>query len=248
LRDYRFGSLLKPAGKPVAVGARYQAFITVAAVRCYGSEDPSGSDEPYLVSNCYAVDPFRKDDAVTTRRNDFPDDISPPMQFGQGTRIAEEVSIPGDGHIKLDLALYDRELGASDHLEKKWSDITKTAILAGLSAISPLVGATAAVLEDKWALVTGVADLVGSAVADIFGDDLIAIRTLVIKPEYLERLILDPPSLTLTSGSIPGTAYNFPETSESGPEGGSWLFSGGGGTYRIFFNIQATRQVLTPLP
>jgi hypothetical protein len=248
-QEFRFGSILMPLGGPPNFESRWVVVVELAGLRCFGTDDPSGEDEAYLVSIVYAIDPLQQEKAVSSRRTDW-DTARPGDVIGKSTQLAEGFFIPGDGSILIRLALYDRELGASDHLEKKWSDLAKDGIIGGLTVLDPAIGAAAVALDEATHLISDISDALGGAIAGIFGDDKLGEIELPIHADFLERLIADGHGLPRTSGSIPGTNYNFPELQESGPESGQWFFSGNGdgGSYRPFLSIRAARVTLSPEP
>ena len=92
-----------------------------------------------------------------------------------------------------------------------------------------------------------ISNALGSVIADIFGDDLIADRDFVMNADFLGRLIHEG-GLSRTSASISGFHYNFPEIPEGGDAGRSWLFEGGGGSYRVFFSVRAGTIDLSAQP
>ena len=48
---YSFGSIIKPANSFPDVGKRFHVTVTLAGVRCFGTDDPSGTDEPFLITS-----------------------------------------------------------------------------------------------------------------------------------------------------------------------------------------------------
>jgi hypothetical protein len=245
---YSFGSIIKPLDAAPKIPVRFVVTIDIAAIKCFGTEDPSGEDETYLIATIYAVDPMARERAVQTKRIDF-GEIEEGLVFGQGHQLVEGFFIPGDGSIRLHVGLFDVESGGQKELEKKWGDTAKAGIIGGLAAINPALGAGAIAVEEATGLIGDVSKVLGGAVAEIFGDDTIAVRDLDIKADFLQRLIAEGSNgLPRTSGSIPGIGYNFPELAEGGDEGRQWLFEGGGGSYRIFFSVRAGPLTLSPSP
>ena len=245
---YSFGSILKPLDAAPTIPVRFVVTIDISAIKCFGTEDPSGEDETYLVATIYAVDPMARERAVQTKRIDF-GSITEKQVFGQGHQLVEGFFVPGDGSIRIHVGLFDEESGSQNDLEKKWADTAKVGIIGGLAAINPALGAGALAVEEATGLITDVSNVLGGAVAEIFGDDTVAVRDLDIKADFLKRLIAEGSNgLPRTSGSIPGIGYNFPELAEGGDEGRQWLFEGGGGSYRIFFTVRAGPLTLSPSP
>jgi hypothetical protein len=245
-QQFKFGTIMKPLNREPVITSRFVVAIAVAAIKCFGTEDPSGEDEPYLISAIYAIDPMVREGAVQTARIDF-GAVSERQVFGAGHQLAQGFFIPGDGNIRMRVALWDQESARPANLEKKWGEAAKIAIIAGLTAAKPPAGGAVALLELATGWVSDISKAIGGVVADIFGDNLIAERDFVINADFLSRLVREG-SLPRTSGSIPGFRYNFPETPEGGEAGRSWLFEGGGGSYRIFFAVRTARIDLSPLP
>jgi hypothetical protein len=71
LQRFEFGSILKPLDGPPAYANRYLATIDIAAIKCFGTDDPGGTDEPYIVAAVYAIDPLVKEHAVQTNEIHF---------------------------------------------------------------------------------------------------------------------------------------------------------------------------------
>ena len=81
---------------------------------------------------------------------------------------------------------------------------------------------------------------IGGAIAGIFSDDRIDGKDFVVSSDYLLKLVSDSKSLERTSGSIPNISFNWPPPPgqpDGREEDFSWLFSGGGGSYRVFFRL-----------
>jgi hypothetical protein len=251
LQHFEFGSILKPLDGPPTYATRYIATIDIAAIKCFGTDDPGGTDEPYIVAAIYAVDPLDKVDSVQINEIHF-GDIDEGSIFAQGRRLTQgEISIPGDGNIQVNLSLWDEEIASPSGLQDTWRETATAAILAGLTLLNPAVGAAAASLEAAKGVVTDASRDLITEVSDFLGiaDDHIATREFPITADFLRRLIADGNNaLTRRSGSIPGIPYNFPELPETGDPGRSWLFEGEGGSYRIFLSVRASEVNLTPPP
>lgn len=252
---FEFGSIIKPLNNPPAVAARYLATIDIAAIRCFGTEDPGGGDEPYLVAAVYGIDPFVKEHAIQTSEIHFTKDdesIGAGAVFALGHQLTSTpIFIPGDGNIQVNISLWDEEVARPSALRDKWTGTVTAAILTGLTLLNPAVGGGAAALETAKGVVSDASRQLINIVGDFLGiaDDHIATHEFPITADFLKRLIANGAGMPRTSPSIPGIKYNFPELPETeDPAGHSWLFEGGGGSYRIFLSVRATEVTLSPSP
>lgn len=246
-QQFTFGTIVKPLNNPPQIGERVHVDIEVAAVRCFGTDDPSGTDEPYLISTVYKIDPSEGQNAVQTV-NVGPDDIgsvSPPAVFAQARQLANNVTVPGDGELRLHVQVWDQELlGNYNDVKTKTGEAAQAAIAAGLVALDAQVGGASAIISKLGGLLDSVGSAIGGIIADLLADDLIAEHDFTIPTEFLKALVENPGSLERTSDSVPGISFNYPALPQF-PEndsdaGRSWLFDGGdgGGTYRVFFRVK----------
>ena len=254
IQDFTFGQILKPADEPPVIVERFHVSVEISAIYCFTTDDPGGTDEPYLISNTYTIDPSVGQTSVHTVEisNDALGNHEAGDIFGQDQQLANNITVPGDGDITVNISLWDQELGINP--EKAVSSIgkiTSDAITAGLPALGAAIGSvvpgagTGAGLAAGTGLseimaASGITEAVGkaiaSAVVDLLGDDLVDQKSLVIPSSFLATLCKgDPATLEKTSKTINGMSYNFPQ----GPEDDSWLFDRGPGkgTYRIFLRV-----------
>jgi hypothetical protein len=199
----------------------------------------------------YGIDPFVREAAVQINEIHF-GSVDEKSIFAQGGRlIPQPILIPGDGNIQMNISLWDEEAARPTALQEKWREVVTAAILAGLTRLNPAVGAAAASLEVSKKVVTDASRELIKVVSDFLGisDDHLATREFSLTAGFLKRLIADGSGLPRTSGSIPGIHYNFPELPET-PDatGRSWLFEGGGGSYRIFLSVRAAEVQLSAQP
>jgi len=250
---YAFGSIVKPLDGPPLIASRFFVDLRVAGVTCFGTDDPSGTDEPYFVTVAVAVDPFNGDNSIQTVKFG-PDEIGPisPRQvFAKDHQLTDKAFlVPGDGSLRIHVKLMDLENGDPDAIKSKMSTAAQAAMAAGLAAI-PLVGPPGALVAKSSGILDTVGDALGGLVADIFGDDLIGQLDFVVDNAFLRQILSGDPSLTTRrSDSIPGEVYNFPQLKEDeSPESRSWLFDRGAGkgTYRMFFKIRVAPLVFKDL-
>jgi hypothetical protein len=111
-QQFSFGSIIKPADAFPDVGNRFHVTVTLAGVRCFGTDDPSGSDEPYLITSVFTIDPREKDKSAHTTRigPDSIGEVEVGRAFGQNSDLAVDFAVPGDSDIALNVQLFDQEL------------------------------------------------------------------------------------------------------------------------------------------
>ena len=99
------------------------------------------------------------------------------------------VLIPGVGNIQINLSLWDEEVASPNALQDKWRETATAAIIAGLTSLSPGVGAAAASLEAAKGIVTDASRDLIAAVSDFLGiaDDHIATHELSITRRLSEK-------------------------------------------------------------
>ena len=243
---YTFGTLLKPLGGPATIGARAHVSVSVAAIRCFGTDDPGGTDEPYLVSTVYALDPALGEKAHSTTLFGHADlgDVEAGDVFGKNRQLATDMMVPGDGEIRIHVQLWDEETleAPPEKVKNATSEVVQEGLRAGTVAIGAAYGgpggAAAAggvlAVAEAIGILDGVGNAIGGVVADLFADNLVDQLDFVIPSSFLKALVSgDPATGDRTSAAIPGVTFNFP----TGIEDDSWLFERGQGTYRMFFKI-----------
>jgi hypothetical protein len=255
---YSFGSIVKPANAFPDVGDRFHVSVTLAGVRCFGTDDPGfvlidpdATDEPFLITTVFAVDPREKDKSTVTTRigPEGVGEVAKGDVFGQNRDLVVDIAVPGDSDIAVNVELFDQELITNpEKAAKAISDAHTALLLAGvatLTAFVPPAGAVAAaavaVLKAS-GLLDEFSDGIGSVIANSFADDHLGSVNLRISNTFLKTLRDNPRSLDRTSDAIGGETYNFPQLPEDDSEAGrSWMFrEEGKGTYRPFFRVVLT--------
>ena len=250
-QPYSFGSIVKPAGTSPDVGDRAHVTVMLAGIRCFGTDDPSGTDEPFVITSVFAVDPRLKDKSLQTTRigPDGVGDVQVGSVFGENRDLAIDIAVPGDSDIALNVQLFDQELITNpEKARRAIADANTSAILAGVAALVALVppagGIAAAVVAVAKAtgLLDAFSDGIGSVISSLFADDHLGTVDLRITRDFLETLRTNPKSLDRRSDAIGGETYNFPQLPEDDSAAGrSWMFdSEGKGTYRPFFRVVLT--------
>lgn len=252
-QPYTFGSIIELADTFPDVGDRSHVTVMLAGVRCFGTDDPSGTDEPFLVTSVYAIDPRLKEKSLQTMRigPDGVGDVEVGRVFGQNRDMAVDFAVPGDGDIALNVQLFDEETVTNpEKARDAISDVIQGAIVAGVATLTvanaAAGGAAAAgvALLKATGLLNEFTEEIGSLIAGLFGDDHLGTVDLRVTRAFLETLRDNPQSLDRKSDAIGGETYNFPQLPEDDSEAGkSWMFRREGkGTYRPFFRIVLTER------
>jgi hypothetical protein len=250
VQAHTFGSIIMPLGVPPTIAKRFHVTVVLAGVRCWATDDPSGNDEPYIISAVYALDPREAEKAVQVQRIGNPGigEVDAGRTFAQNQDLAIDFAVPGDGDIRIHFELYDEETVSDPEQAKHLiSQEAQAGIAAGVVALTAafppagaIVGGVVAVAKAVGLLDT-FTDALGS-VASIFADDRLGVLDLKVSNEFLATLRDSPQNLERKSNAIGGASYNFPQLPEDKSEAGmAWFFDEDGrGTYRPFFRIQLT--------
>lgn len=246
-RKHEFGALQLLSGKvPKRVKREYyEADIEVAAIKCFGTEDPGSADEPYLiittVAPAGAFMDANRDSVVNTWRSQRYEDITEGEVFGTDLTVKRNIVFGPDG-ISLKLVLMEHEHGDEEELrrqiEEKGNELAKeiidaAALLAGLD----IDDATRDQVLDNDILST-LGDISAGILTDLLKDDRIDEKTWKIHGDILKTWA-DNPEVYNESG------VNYPDLPEyvktnfpfEGILDESMLFSGGGGSYKVFLRV-----------
>jgi hypothetical protein len=252
IQPHNFGTIIKPKAAPPEIGDRFHVTVMLAGIRCFATDDPFGTDEPYVITSVYALDSRQQDKSAHTSRHGPGDigDIEAGDVFAQNRDLAVDFAVPGDGDIRLHLDVFDVEaISDPEKAKQEISRSAQAAILAACAAITLAFPPAGAIVDGVVAAlkVTGLLDVATDAigsVAELFSDDLLGGIDLRIPNEFLVKLKDDPASLERTSDSIGGVSYNFPQSPEDDSAAGrSWIIDNAGkGTYRPFFRVILTER------
>jgi hypothetical protein len=239
---------------------RIRAEVSLAAVKCFGTEDPGGTDEVYLVISVVTINPnfSREDKLAFTTRTEIADAQAKDVIF-QARTLADAHAFPGSG-LRIHVAIFEHEHGDADELRDKiQAALDETAkkassALAGAAAAGDggLAGAAGDVIDFEVGgikpfkiLTLGLASLVTEALKD----DIVSEHEFVIPAEQLvawaerdeaTKRFLKYESSLRTSGDLPATVrFNWP------PPNQEFLFSGGGGSYKVYLQV---KPILTVEP
>ncbi|AHV95257.1 hypothetical protein [Paenibacillus sabinae] len=228
---------------------KYKASVTLAAVKCFGTEDPGGlftsaEDEPYVIISIISVNPNfgGTDTLVQTTRTEILEHVKAGAVIFENRTIGDISAFPGSG-IKIHVAIFDHEHGDANALRNKINNVLEDAARKGSGALA----AAAAANDPKLAgtvgditnfevggvkpfniLTYGVAGLL----TELLADDLIGEHEFYIpaadivewsNPEKYNSSLRTSPDLI---------RFNVPQRPED-----EFLFSGGGGSYKIYFRV-----------
>lgn len=259
VQNYELGFATKPLGAPPGFFETYEASVQVAAVKCFGTEDPSGEDEPYLVVSVISVNPnFKGEDELLTTKIIRAEGVRTGDTFGNGQTIGTEKVVAGEG-LRIHLALFEHEHGEPEKVREEIEKILKEAVKKGAEALVKAVaggdvplGGTVGEITDN-PLVIALTRGLSAAIAPLIADDQIGgEKVLSIKASKLVELAIDssePGSLDrfkrslLTTTSDPDIEFNFPIDHLDR----RWLFEGGDGSYKVYVKV-TPRKVILPVP
>lgn len=230
----------------------YTADIFIAAVKCFGTDDPGGifdggegEDEPYLlitVANPTAAACDDNVNVVRTWKSPIFTEIERGDLFCLNQLVFQDVVIGRHGII-LKIALMDNEHGSAEQvrreLEEQGARIAQTvkdavALLTGVNIDEALANQS---LEDN--LLDTLGDITLGGLTELLKDDKIdekqwqipasVLRGWVDNGTYQTSGVEYPPS------ELPShidTNYPFENIFDR-----TWLFSGGGGSYKVYLRV-----------
>jgi hypothetical protein len=256
-QDYQLGHItMSNVGDFPKAFTTYEAIVTLSGVRCFGTEDPGGEDEPYVVITLLTVNPNFGgiDDLLKFTSTEILEGVTPRREVIFKERTLGRVrAFPGSG-IKIHVAMFDHEHGDADLIREKIraqaGEAVKSAaqsIAAAAAADDPRLNGPIGDLGEfeilgikPFKLLTGfIADALG------LGDDLIGEHEFIIPAANIAELT-DPAkyqaSLRTNPDLDPDVRYNWPRRPEE-----EVLFDRGGASYKIYFKIQGIGPIPVPL-
>lgn len=251
-RRFEFGKLSTRDMDPVVTEEVYVADIDIAAIRCFGTEDPGGlfkpaEDEPYLIITAVApANAFLagyQANVVKTWRSQTFSGIRAGEVFATDISVFRNILIGPHG-ISLKLLLMEHEHGSEEDLRRRIEEkgaalareiIDAAAILAGLN------------LDEQTR-----EQALDSDILDTLGDISVDTLTALLQDDKVDEKTWLVPGATLKTWADDGGAYqrshvvypngeippyiktNFPY---EGIFDRTMLFSGGGGSYKVYLRV-----------
>jgi hypothetical protein len=247
-QKFDFGTIRTMGYTNCATETHWVADIEVAAIKCFGTEDPGGlfdpaRDEPYLiVTSLTPSEAFiRNQPIVRVWRSPTYTGIPGGRVFGENQLMFQDVPI-GPYGIRLKLTLMEHEHGDEATLERKIREKggemagELTQLAAGLAGI-PVTEEMRDEAFDS-AVVRTLGDLSVGMLTDILKDDIIDEKNWVIDGETLKGWVqtgfTDQSFIDYRNEIPPSFQSNFPRDD---PFGGDKLFAGGGGSYKVYLRV-----------
>jgi hypothetical protein len=255
VQDFEIGGMhLGDFAGEVKAEVKFEADVTLAAVRIFGTQDRR-EDESYIVMSLVTVDPNHPI-PVQTQRTVIQDGVKRgDTIFKNAIRMQQPFS--GTSGLMIHLAVWDHESGDQDEIRDQINKILEEGAAKAASALAggDLSGQAGTVgditnfeiggVKPFKVITLGVAGLIAGALAD----DLIGEHTYVIPPGN----IVDWADQTKFTQSIRppdgldfDVQFNWPPRLED-----EFLFSDGDASYKVYLRVagvQVTRPVVPSLP
>jgi hypothetical protein len=233
----------------------YAADIFIAAVRCFGTEDPGGpfsggegEDEPYLIIT--TINPAhiwldgQVGNIVKTWRSPIFEgvDSSPAKRiFATELEVFRDLFI-GPYGVSLKIALFDHEHGDPDDLRAKIEEKGRALAREVVQAAGALAGINVdeALADQQMDSAMGrfIQDITFDTLTDLLKDDKIGNEKTWRLPGTMLKEWVDTgftKDSDVQSADVPShIKFNFPRENLSDP---AWLFEGGGGSYKVFLRV-----------
>jgi hypothetical protein len=253
-RDYQFGSIIKPLSINLPrTETRYFADIFIAAVKCFGTEDPGGvfsggegEDEPYLIittiNPAHAWLDQAEGNVVKTWRSPIFEGIAKGEIFGQEQEVFKNLAIGRHG-ISLKITLLDHEYGDADELRKKIEEKGRQLAQETLSVASALAGVNIDEALSEQAMNSEIGkliqDITFDVITDILKDDKIDEKTWrldgTMLKDWVDTGFTANSDVQYPPEELPSNIKtNFPRENIFDT---IWLFSGGGGSYKVYLRV-----------
>jgi len=237
----------------------YITTVTLAAVKCFGTQDADHSDSTYLVISVFAIDPNHKgsDTTAATIRTAIVDHVHEGDVPFKAQTLAD-VPLPVGSGLVIHVSVWDHESGNADDIRDRIASSIEDAVKKGAAALGSaaaaddpqISGGTIGKITDFevggvkpfHVLTLGLASLIANAVAD----DLVGEKIFNI-PAGNIALLSDPATFNQSVRRDPDLPFdvqlNWPPTFDDEKD---FVFTDGHGTYKVYFLIK-TAKVTTPL-
>jgi hypothetical protein len=252
-RRFEFGALRTMGGQmdEVLLDEGTICDIDVAAIWCFGTDDPGGSDEPYLIIT--AVSPAGAFDdrgnIVKTWKSQTFEGVEPGV-FATDLPAFRDLPV-GPRGISLKLVLMEHEHGDEEDLRKKIEEKGKKLADEIMDAAALLGGLNVDDQMKKQAMDSEILSTLGDISVDLLvgflKDDKIDEKTWQLPGALLKQWADDPEAYknsAVDHENMPAhVKTNFPR---EGIHDMHWLFSGGGGSYKVFLRVTPKNYLIGP--
>ncbi len=258
VQNFEYGSMrvrnnngnFVPEGETV-----YKCDVFLAAAKCFGSEDEGGlfdggegEDEPYLIVTVINPTEFFQDGPIArVWRSPVFEEIEKGSIFGENLHMFSDLTIGRHG-LLLKIALLDQEHGDPETVRAKIEELAKQAAQGVKDIFSALSGVSIDEALKEQDLDNGILDTLGditlSLLTDLLDDDKIDEKLWQVPPGLLRDWVDNGTTATsfvpYPPSELPShMPTNFPNHNVFDP---SWLFAGGGGTYKIYLRLLPYKQ------
>jgi hypothetical protein len=249
VREYQLGEIRMANADAIPEAfTKFAVEVSLAAVKCFGTEDPGGEDEAYAVISLISVNPNfgGVDVLVKTTRTEIQNGVEAREVIFKQRTIGEVEAFPGSG-IKIHVALFDHESGDANALRDRIQAVLNDAAKKGAQALAAaaaagdpkIAGPVGDVIDFEIGGVKPFKLLTGGLaqlLTNILADDLIDEHEFFIPAEHIRELALDGAKFNASFRRTPelgnDVQFNWPRTAAE-----EVLFSGGGGSYKVYFQI-----------
>jgi hypothetical protein len=252
-REFEMGTITRRSiGVPMQETV-YAVDVFIAAIKCFGSEDEGGPlgggegvDEPYVIVT--TINPAHvwfdgnAGNVVKSWRSPVFSNIGKGTIFGMDQEVFKNLFLGRHGPL-LKIALFDQEHGDPETLRAEIEAKGRALVQEGLAAAAALAGASVDQGQAEQAMDSEfgklIQDLTFDTLTDLLKDDKIGENTWLLEASMLKEWV--DTGFTANSDIVyppeelpPHIGTNFPRKEILDP---TWLFSGGGGTYKIYLRL-----------
>jgi hypothetical protein len=259
-QDYQIGKIhLNDFDGVPSADRKVKVRVSLTAVKCFGTEDPGGSDETFVIISVININANfdGTDKLVTTMRTEIKNGVQGGDVIFEARTVGPEVGLgfPGGG-LKINVAIFDHEHGDVDELREKIQAFLEDAARKGSQA---LAGAAAAGNPSLAGVAGGAQDFMNFEVGGVKPFRLL---TLTLSDELAEALaddLVDEHEFVIPAVTLAGWAKQAPDDPDRFPEwersfrrsadlprriqfnwppaDDEYLFSGGGGSYKVYLTL-----------
>jgi len=265
VQHYQFGQIQQPMTMKSLVTndldlpltqSDYVADIFLAAIKCFGTEDDGfvgiggNGDEPYFIATSINPAPpwlgGAANGVVQTVRTEIFEHITVGSIFAEERLLFANVPFGAYG-IQLKLALFEHESGDPEDLRRRIQEQGEALAKELIDLVAAMMGLTIdeAVADQALDSTLGklVQDVTFDLITDWLKDDKIDEKNVLISAAMLKDWYDNGKTVTsdIPNQDLPShIRFNFPRNFEDP----YWVFSGGGGSYKVYLRV-IPKQITT---
>ena len=257
IQEFQLGNLhLNDIAGTVTGETTYEAEVTLAAVKCFGTQD-NGTDETYVVMSLVTVDPNNPGMPVATQRTVIQDGVNGGDTIFKNAIVIQQ-KISGTSGIMVHLAVWDHESGDADKLRNDINEVLQDGASKAASALAggdlggqggfvgDIINFEVGGVKPFKLLTLSLAGLIAGALAD----DLIGEHVFVIPPGNIIDLAEQGNFNRSIRPNGPALDFDVQFNWPPNPQD-EFLFSDGHGSYKVFLKVKGIKKVRPidpPLP